>query len=387
MARNNRTGRTTKTGRTTTERGSTARAKTRKETKAVVAQVVKKARTRTKEVPSKATSVPTPSTVFNLACTDSTDFGFSLGRMVNLIGDSSSGKSMFAKSIFAEIAQIPFFDDYRFINDDVENADDFDNTKLFGKKATQRIEAPYADAEGPIPSDTIEDFHFNICDALDDGRPFIYVLDSFDALDAKQDQDKIESMRTARKKGNKVAGTYGMAKPKKASDLLRNICGKLKKSKSILIIISQTRENIDPMSFEKKTRSGGMALKFYAHHEIWLAMIGKIPKKDLVIGNKVRAKISKNKVTGKVREVEFPIYYDYGVDDIRSCVDYLVKNEYWSKTKLTIDAHDLGIKGTIEKLVSQIEDQNLESEMKEAVGKCWHDIEEAVKLNRKGKYA
>lgn len=336
--------------------------------------------------PENTTTVPTASTTFNCAACDDPFGGISLGRMINLIGDSSSGKTFFAKSVFAEAARLPFFDNYRFIMDDVENADDFNNKYLFGKKTAARIEPAHMEDGEVVPSDTIEDFHMNFLDALEDGRPFIYILDSADALDAKQDQEKIEGMRVARAKGNKVAGSYGMAKPKKWSEILRNICGKLKRTNSVLIIISQTRDNIDPMSFEKKTRSGGRALKFYAHHEIWLAMAGKIKKKDRVIGNLVKAKISKNKITGKVREVEFPIFYDYGVDNIRSCVEFLVKEEWWKKNKMTIDASDLGLSGTVDSLIKQIEDQSLEDDLRRVVGECWNDIEEQLKLNRKRKY-
>lgn len=330
---------------------------------------------------------PLPSTLLACAASDVPDGGFSLGRMVNLIGDSSSGKTFVALSIFAEMAKNPAFDNYRFIFDDVENANDFNMSRLFGKAVDERIEAPFVQDGEPVPSDTIEDFHFNIADALDDGRPFFYILDSFDALDAIQDQEKIDKMRTARAKGNKVAGSYAMSKPKKSSELLRNICGKLKKTDSGLLIISQTRDNIDPMSFEKKTRSGGKALKFYAHHEIWLAMAGKIKKRDRIIGNKVKAKISKNKITGKVREVEFPIFYDYGVDDIRSCIEWLESEGFWKKTKLTIHAEELGISGTVDKLISQIEEKGLENELKKVVGAGWAEIEESLKLNRKSKYA
>lgn len=352
-----------------------------------IADQVRNRKSRREKEPAKRTTVPTPSLLLNCGCGDDPDSGFSLGRMVNLIGDSSSGKTILAKSIFGEAAQIPFFDSYRFIMDDVENADDFDDEYMFGKKAASRIEPPRIEENEAVPSDTIEDFHFNILDALDDGRPFIYILDSADALDAKQDQEKVESMREARNKGNKVAGSYGMAKPKKWSEILRNICGKLKKTNSVLIIISQTRDNIDPMSFEKKTRSGGRALKFYAHHEIWLAMAKKIPKRERVIGNHVKAKISKNKITGKVREVEFPIFYDYGVDNLRSCVDFMVNEGFWKKNKLTIDASDLGIKATADKLIREIEDQGLEQKLKKAVRECWLEIEEELKLNRKRKYA
>ena len=357
--------------------------------KNTVRQVVRKSRrpSPAAEKPSSRIFFPAPSSLLSCACTDTATGGFSLGRMVNLIGDSSSGKTFVALSVFAEMAQRKEFDNYRFIFDDVENADDFNTAKLFGKEVARRIEAPYQQDGEPVPSDTIEDFHFNIADALDGDQPFLYVLDSFDALDAKQDQEKIESMRAARTKGNKVAGSYAMSKPKKSSELLRNICGKLKRTNSGLIIISQTRDNIDPMSFEKKTRSGGKALKFYAHHEIWLAMAGKIVKRDRVIGNKVKAKVSKNKVTGKVREVAFPIFYDYGVDDIKSSIEWLVAEGFWKKTKLTIHAEELGLSGTADKLVKAIEEKGQERQLKKIVEKGWVEIEEGLKLNRKSKYA
>ena len=338
-------------------------------------------------VPEELTLVPTPSTLFNCACSDTPSGGLAIGRMVNLIGDSSSGKSIFALSIFAEMAQHEVFNHYRFVYDDVENANSFDMERLFGAETADRIEPPAVDEEGDdCPSDTIEDFHCNISDCIDHGVPFVYVLDSFDALDSDQDREKLDKMRKARASGRKESGSYGMSKAKKSSEILRNIVGALKRSEGVLIIISQTRDNIDPISFEKKNRSGGWALKFYANHEIWLAMAGKIPKKDRVIGNKVKAKITKNKLTGKVREIEFPIFYDYGVDDIRSCVEWMVKESYWSKKKLTIDASDLHITGTADKVIRQIEDRNLERKLKRAVGKAWVDIEETLKLNRKPKY-
>ena len=302
--------------------------------------------------------LPTPSTMMNLACSDDIEGVFNLGKMVNLIGDSSSGKSIFALSLFAEANLREEFEHYRFIYDDVENACEFNLAKLFGERVAERIEPPqwYADEETGeekwLPSETIEDFHCNIMDALEDAdNPCIYVLDSFDALDAEQDQKKLEEFRDARRKGKKTAGSYNMAKPKKSSEILRQICGKLKRTESVLVIISQTRDNIDPLSFQKKTRSGGKALKFYATHEIWLAMAKPIKSKGRVIGNQVKAKISKNKITGKVREISFPIYYDYGIDDIRSLIQFLCEEGEIIKRKNTLICTPLGIEATEDKMI------------------------------------
>ena len=115
-------------------------------------------------------------------------------------------------------------------------------------------------------------------------------------------------------------------------------------------------------------------------------MTGKIIKRDRTIGNKVKAKITKNKLTGKVREVEFPIFYDYGVDDIRSCIEWMVKENFWVKKKLTINAPELNIEGTADKIIKQIEDRGLERKLKRAVGNAWKNVEDTLLLNRKPKY-
>ena len=166
------------------------------------------------------------------------------------------------------------------------------------------------------------------------------------------------------------------------------MCGRIKQTSSFLSIVSQTRDNIDPMSPQKKSRSGGKALKFYATHELWLANGGAIKKKERIIGVKCKVKVSKNKLTGKVREVEFPIYYDYGIDNIASCVDFLVKEKHWpGGGSKRIEPIGLDIESALRaKIINQIEKYDLEDELDAIVGKVWFEIEESLRLNRKPKY-
>lgn len=331
------------------------------------------------------------STLLNLAMTDHPFCAWQLGKMANLIGDSSSGKTFIVLTTFAEAAVNKHMKNHRLVFDDVENANEFNMEYLFGENLAERIEAPAETEEGDnLPSDTIEDFHDNILTNIENKQPCIYALDSFDALDAEADQDKVEEFRKARRKGTEAKGTYGMAKPKKASEILRQVVGKLKRTSSSLIIVSQTRDDINPMSFTKKTRSGGKALKFYATHEIWTASGGAIKKGDKVIGVKCIAKVSKNKITGKVREVQFPIYYDMGIDDIASCIEWLVKEGFWTQAKgaQAIDpkgTFDL-VKGTKASLIAAIEKGCLERKLSMFVGKCWNEVEDSLKLNRKKRY-
>lgn len=333
--------------------------------------------------------IPTGSTLLNLALSGYIGGGWKKGTMVNVIGDSSAGKSFVVLTTLAEMHTYSKFDEYELIYDDVENANSFDMEYLFGNSFKDRVIAPnYDDEEEESYSDMIEDFQLNFIRALQEG-PCVYCLDSFDALTAEADEKKSMEMLEAREKGKEVKGTYGMAKAKKSSEILRQNVKKLKKTKSLLCIVSQTRDNVDPLSFQKKTRAGGKALKFYASHELWLTNGGAIKSKDRIIGVKCKVKISKNKLTGKIREVSFPIFYDYGIDDIGSCVDFLIKEKHWKKSASgsKITTNELLIDPcTRASVIKQIESKGLEKKLSEIVGAVWHDIEDSLKLNRKSKY-
>ncbi len=340
-----------------------------------------------KELPIPEDLLPTGSTLLNCVLADNPWGGYRKGTIINLIGDSSAGKSILAFTTFAA-TNAAGFDDYRFIYDDAECAMAFDMEKLFGKSTAKRIEPPARDEnKEPLSSDTIEDFHMHVKDALKSKEPFVYILDSFDSLDADADEKKLEEALEARRKGKDSAGSYGTSKARKASEILRNIRGDLKKTNSILVIISQVRDNLNAGMFgSKRTRSGGKALKHYSWYEIWLHLGKQIKSKDRMIGVTSIPKVSKNRQTGKNRECVFPIYYDLGVDDIGSCVDFLINEGHWKKKKQTIAATEIDFEGTRQKIISHIEENNLENKLYEAVGNCWNEIEESLKLNRKARF-
>ncbi len=331
--------------------------------------------------------VPTGSLMLNLACSDTIRGGYSIGKMVNLIGDSSSGKSFIALTMIMDMSLKSAFDEYRFIYDDVEQACAFDIPELFGEDVQARLEAPRYEKDGaPRYSDTIQNFHANIDDAINGDAPFIYILDSLDSLTSREEQTFLKTNLTAYKEDKDTTGSYGMERAKILGQILRMTVSGLEKKRSFLLIISQTRDNISIMSFAKKTRSGGKALKFYASHEIWLAAGMKEKRKERVIGGDVKAKVTKNKLTGKNRDVSFKIFYDYGIDDIGACIDFLVLEKAWEKDRNTIVAENLSIKGTKASLIKQIESKNLENELFEYTGIVWNKIEDSLKGNRKRKF-
>ena len=348
-------------------------------------------RTRNKQEKKKSSThldtselLPTGSTLLNLACSDTPYGGPALKRITHIVGDSSAGKTFLAYSIFAECAHKKRFDSHKLIDDDAEAANSFNVAKLFGKRTADRVGEPENGC-----SNTVQDFLLNVKAELDKELPFIYVLDSFDALTSDEDTSKINELEEARKKGTKEKGSFGMQKPKLASQMFRMIKKRLKETNSALIILSQTRDDINPMTFSTKTHSGGRALKFYASHQMWLAVGKKHKEKGLPSGIDCITKITKNKLTGKIREVKFPIFYSYGIDDITSCIDFLLATGRAKKIKNSIKMPSSIFKGdpmVIKKIVQRIEDHGLEKLLRKEVASAWHELEEAIVLDRRSKY-
>jgi len=346
--------------------------------------------------------IPTGSTMLNLSISDMINGGWQLGKIFNLIGDSSTGKTLLALVTLAEMCQYERFDDYRLIFDDVEYGCGFDISKVSPRLST-RIEPPKwtevskqekkrGVVPEPIYSDTIQDFHDNVLDIIDEGRPFAYIADSFDALDAEEDIKKLNAARAARKKGIKTKGSYGIAKARIASHFLRSIKAKVAATNSIVIIISQTRDNIDPMSFVEKTRSGGRALKFFSWIEMWLAFMSAITSKKIQIGGNSLIKVTKNRTTGKKRTVPLAIYDEFGVDDIGPNLDFLsTMHDDWEKIKETgsiIPPKNFlkGEKMSRARMIRTVESKDLEEELRLRCQELWDHIERGLLQNRKRRY-
>jgi len=332
----------------------------------------------------------TGSTLLNLACSDSAFGGFIKGEYFFLVGDSASGKTFLSLTCLAEAANNKNFKDYRFIYDNSEGGALMSIEKFFGSIVSDRIESPSIDEEGdPVFSSTIEEFYFHIDDAIKEKRPFIYILDSMDSLSSGDEQSKFEENKTAYRKGKDMAGSYGDGKAKKNSANLRRLLSPLRKSKSILIVISQTRDNLG-FGFDKKTRSGGNALRFYTCLEIWSSIKEKLKKtvkgKPRQIGIICKLQTKKNRLTGKERTVHVPIYNSVGIDDIGSCIDYLIEEGHWNLKKSSIIAPEFEFSGTYDKLIQHIEEKSLEKDLRSIVEDVWNEIEDACIVQRKKRY-
>jgi RecA/RadA recombinase len=332
----------------------------------------------------------TGSTLLNLAISGDARKGWPLGTVNNVVGDSSSGKTFLCMTGLACACADEEFDEHEKNLDDAEQADSFNRTKLFGSKARD-ITPPRVDEDGDADHSTlVEDLESNVYKRIEEKRSFLYCLDSMDSLSCVADEKVAAARIKAHEEGKEAKGSYGMGKAKLIGQFLRKAVKGIRKSDSLLLIISQTRDNINPLSFVKQTRSGGRALKFYSALEMWMAEVGKITKtvakEPIEIGVKVRIKIKKNKVNGKRRTIDLEIYYDYGVDDIGSCVDFLIAKQFWKKEKNSMVVEEWGFKGVRERLIRFIEDHNLEEKLRDMTQECWDEREDAISMKRKPRF-
>ena len=311
--------------------------------------------------------VPTGSTLLNLALSGQANGGFKLGTIANLVGDSSSGKTFLALQMFAEVVRDNRFKDYELVYDDAESALLIDIETLFGKEI-KRVRMD-------IRSTRIEDFFVNLRKVMEDNRPFIYILDSLDSVYSKEEDDRKDSDIGRRQIPNE---------PRILSQMLRRVNDVIKDTDSLLLIISQTRKNIGVTFGMKTRRAGGDALRFYSCHELWMAIRKHIRRKERDVGVLSKCRIMKNKLMGRQREVEFPILFDYGIDDLTSIINWMEFEGFWKKDGRSLNT-DYG-KMTETKLIDYIEGNNLENEVQKMVEDKWNQIESSIKTDRKRRY-
>jgi recombination protein RecA len=233
--------------------------------------------------------------------------GLPRGRIIELYGPESSGKTTLALHAIAEAQRRG--GTCAFI--DAEHALDPIYARKLGVDVDNLLLSQPDGGEQAL----------EICDTLvRSGAIDVVVVDSVAALVPRAELE------------GEMGDTHVGLHARLMSQALRKLTGSVSKSNTMLIFLNQIRLKIGVMFGNPETTTGGNALKFYASIRMEIRRIGQIKEREEVVGNQTRVKVVKNKLAPPFRQVEFDIMYGEGISKVGELIDLGVKGNVVEKS-------------------------------------------------------
>ncbi|SKA97058.1 recombination protein RecA [Prosthecobacter debontii] len=271
--------------------------------------------------------------------------GFARGRIVEVYGPESSGKTTLTLTAIAQAQKTGGL--AAFI--DVEHALDPNYARRLGVKMDELLVSQPSSGEEAL----------RICETLVRSNALdVIVIDSVAALVTRQELE-----------GDIGDSTVG-AQARLMSAALRKLTAIISKARTCCIFTNQIREKIGVMFGNPETTPGGKALKFYASVRVDIRRIGAIKSSDgTVTGNRTKVKVVKNKLAPPYTEAEFDIMYNEGISNVGSMLDLAMEHDILQKRGSWIS-----YKGT-----QLAQGRDAAKEALKADAKLYEEIEAAVK--------